>query len=271
MPPSPIQQYSKELAQAKKAAKKAASFLLKNFNLHPSLYKNRSLAKNITTKYDKQSDNIILSTLKKSFPSHSFLTEEHGLIKKPNSSSEFFWIIDPLDGTKNFAMGNPFFSVSIALMHNSSLVLGVVCAPALKEFYFAVKGKGAFLNNRKIKVSSVKEIKNSYILSCSGGESSTKKYSSLLSLFTPVSKDTRKLGSAALECCYVASGRADAYITLKISPWDVAAGILIAEEAGALSSDFNGLPWKRKKTNLLVSNPFLHRKILGKLRKQQTL
>ena len=245
------------------SAKESGKFLLYNFRKDSSLVKNRSLAKEISTKYDKESDRIIIAEITKRFPEHSLLTEESGLT---DNKSEYLWIIDSLDGTSNFSLGNPFFAVSIALAKSNELILGVVYAPFLDEIYIAEKGKGAFLNGKPIHVSEISELKNSYLVSCEGGDKSNKRHAQINYLFHPDIKDMRKLGSAALEACFVASGRAEGYITFNISPWDVAAGVIIVEESGGTATDFSGNKWKPAESDVLISNGILHDIILRKIK-----
>jgi len=241
-----------------KFAKKSGNFLLKEFKKVRD-YSKRKHTKELKTIYDKASENLIKNLIEKNYPEHSILAEESGYLRK---DSQYIWIVDPLDGTSNFVSGNPFFSVSIAFMINKKLEFGVVYAPTLKEIFTAEKNKGAFLNGRKIKVSKVSDIRKSYFVTCEGGEKSRKRKAKLLSTFAEKAIDIRKLGSAALECAWVACSRADAYITFKIRPWDVAAGILLVEEAGGKVSDFKGKEWELKVLDLVVSNGLLHKKIL---------
>ena len=240
-------------------AKIAGEYLHKNFKKDSSLLNMRGLSKEITTKYDKESDRIIIAEIEKNFPKHSILTEESGRIDK---KSEFLWIVDSLDGSGNYAMSNPFFSVSIALMKNNKVILGVIYAPALNELYTAEVGCGAYLNNKKIKVSEISSIDKSYIVMCEGGLKTNRRISEYVSQIYPRVKDLRKIGSAAIESGFVASGRADAYFTFEISPWDVAAGVLLVKEAGGKVTDFNGDEWEAKKTDLIMSNTKLHKPIL---------
>lgn len=240
-------------------AKLAGKYLHKNFKKDSSLLNMRGLSKEITTKYDKESDRIIIAEIEKKFPKHSILTEESGKIDK---KSEFLWIVDSLDGSGNYAMSNPFFSVSIALMKNNKVILGVIYAPALNELYTTEVGCGAYLNNKKIKVSEISSIDKSYFVMCEGGLKTNRQISEYVSRIYPKVKDLRKIGSAAIESGFVASGRADAYFTFEISPWDVAAGVLLVKEAGGKVTDFNGDEWQAKKTNLIMSNTRLHKPIL---------
>ena len=244
-------------------AKKAGTFLLRHFQKDHSLVSKRTVAKGLHTRYDQKSDQIIVSAIKKRYPTHNILTEESGY---RNKNSEYTWIIDPLDGSTNFARGIPFFAVSIAVMKGKDLVIGVVYAPFLKELYVAEKGKGAFLNNKKLHVSKTTTFNKSYFLSCEGGDATNKRLAKINALFNPKVKDLRKLGSAALESSSVASERADAYIVPNIAPWDVAAGVLIVEEAGGKVTDFTGKPWKPQQGNYVFSNGRMHQKILSLLR-----
>ncbi|MEK6939769.1 MAG: inositol monophosphatase family protein [Nanoarchaeota archaeon] len=240
-------------------SKKAGNFLLRNFRKDESLIKKRGTAKEVHLLQDLKSDKLIISEIKKKFPKHNILTEESGFIDK---KSDYTWIIDPLDGSTNFARGNPFFAVSIALMKDKELLLGVVYAPYLKELYVAEKGKGAYLNGKKIYVSQTDTLAKSYFVSCEGGDATNREIAKINAKFLPAVKDMRKLGSAALESASVAAGRSEAYIVRQISSWDVAAGVLLVEEAGGTVTDFAGKPWAAKKSNLVFSNGKMHGKIL---------
>lgn len=248
----------KEKEAAINAAKLAGSYLKKHFKTDTSLSGKRGLAKEITTKYDKGADQIIIRELQKKFPKYGFLTEESGEIP----GNEYKWIVDSLDGSSNFANSNPFFSVSIALVKNNEIILGVIYAPIIDELVVAEKGKGVKLNNKKISVSHNKQLSNSYIIVCEGGERNTKRISKIASRLYPKVKDLRKLGSAAIEGYFVACGRGEAYVSLSISPWDIAAAVLAVEEAGGKVSDFHGKPWKIKKEDIIMSNKKVHNQVL---------
>ena len=243
-------------------SRKAGNVLMKHFRQDWALLKERSTAKEAATKYDKQVDRLIVEEIKRHFPHHSLLTEESGFLQ---GDPEWLWIVDSLDGTGNFANFNPFFAVCLALMHRSELLLGVVYAPAIDEFYFAEKDKGAYLNGLRIRVSDVSDLNHSYILYCEGGEKDRGRTGALLHKVYPRVTDIRKLGSAGLETAWVATGKREAYFTTKIEPWDVAPGVLLVEEAGGKVSDFQGNPWQPRTSDLLVSNKKLHEKILGLL------
>jgi len=248
----------KELIES--LARRAGDTLMKHFRQDWSLLKRRDPAKEIVTSYDKETDRLIVQDIRRRYPHHSLLTEESGSFQ---DDPDWLWIVDSLDGTGDFADFNPFFSVCIALMHQTELLLGVVYAPAIDEFYFAEKGRGAYLNGVKIQVSDVSDLSRSYIFYCEGGEKDRGRTGALLHNVYRRVTDIRKLGSAGLETAWVAAGKGEAYYTTGIEPWDVAAGVLLVQEAGGKVSDFQGNPWKPETSDLLFSNGKLHEKILG--------
>jgi myo-inositol-1(or 4)-monophosphatase len=248
----------KELIES--LARKAGDTLMEYFRQDWALLKERSTAKEAATKYDKEVDSLIIGEIKRHYPRHSLLTEESGFLQ---DNPDWLWIVDSLDGTGNFADFNPFFSVCIALMNKNKLLLGAVYAPAIDEFYFAEKGKGAYLNGVKIQVSDVSDLGQSYILYCEGGDKDRGRTGELLQKVYPRVTDIRKLGSAGLETAWVAAGKGEAYFTTRIEPWDVAPGVLLIQEAGGKVSDFQGNPWKPQTGDLLFSNKKLHERILS--------
>jgi myo-inositol-1(or 4)-monophosphatase len=253
----------KELIES--LARKAGDTLMKHFRQDWSLLKERSTAKEAATRYDKELDRLIIEEIKQYHPHHSLLTEESGHLQ---DDPDWLWIVDSLDGTGDFANFNPFFSVCLALMHQGELVLGAIYAPAIDEFCLAEKGKGAYLNGAKIRVSDVSDLGQSYILYCEGGDKDRARTGGLLRrVYTQVT-DIRKLGSAGLETAWVAAGKGEAYFTTRIEPWDVAPGVLLVQEAGGKVSDFQGNPWQPQTGDLLFSNEKLHERLLNLLSSQ---
>lgn len=240
-------------------ARKAGDVLMKHFRQDYSLFSLRSTAKEASVRYDKDVDRLIIAEIKRHYPHHSLLTEESGFLQ---GDPDWLWIVDSLDGTGNFANFNPFFSVCIALMHKNELLLGTIYAPAIDEFYFAEKGKGAYLNGGRIRVSDITDLSRSYIFYCEGGEKDRSKTGKIISRVYPHVMDMRKLGSAGLEIAWVATGRGEAYFTTKIEPWDVAPGVLLIQEAGGGVSDFHGDSWKLQTSDLLFSNGKVHQELL---------
>ena len=219
----------------------------------------RSSAKAAATRYDKMADNVLVKAIRDEYPSHSLLTEEGGMI---DGEPDWLWLVDSLDGTGNYANWNPMFCVCLALRHKGELVLGVIYAPAIDEFYVAQRGDGAFLDGSPVRVSGVSELGESYLFYCEGGERDRKRTGDLLARVYPEVVDIRKLGSAGLESAWVAAGRGEAYFTTSIEPWDVAAGALLVSEAGGRVSDLSGGPWNGRKADLLFSNGRTHGRLL---------
>jgi myo-inositol-1(or 4)-monophosphatase len=250
----------KELIES--LTRKAGDTLMKHFRQDWALLKKRGTAKEVATRYDKEVDRLIVEEIKRHYPHHSLLTEESGFLQ---DDPDWLWIVDSLDGTGNFADFNPLFSVCIALMHQSELLLGAIYAPAIDEFYFAEKGKGAYLNGVKIQVSDVSDLDLSYILYCEGGDKDRGRTGELLQKVYLRVTDIRKLGSAGLETAWVAAGKGEAYFSTRIEPWDVAPGVLLVQEAGGKVSDFQGKPWQPQTGDLLFSNKKLHEKVLSLL------
>ena len=180
----------------------------------------RGTVKEVKTVYDEIADKIIKDAIEQNFPNHSYLTEETGLVEK---EKEYLWLIDPLDGTSNFANHNPMFAVSIALWYKGEPILGVIEAPMLHERFVAVVHKGAYhydlLRRRKSQahISWIDQLDRAYVVYCEGGEKDKKRLVHLLSNLYLRVKDTRKLGSAALELAWVGMGRSDGYVTTQIS------------------------------------------------------
>jgi myo-inositol-1(or 4)-monophosphatase len=256
---SPMRELLENLSQV------AGGFLLDHFGKDLRLIELRSSAKEAVTTYDKRADELIVQGIKKAYPDHSLLTEESGLLK---GDPDWLWIVDSLDGTGNFANLNPLFSVCIALMHQGELILGAIYAPAINEFYLAEKGKGAYFNQRRIHVSEISLLGQSYLLYCEGGEKNRLRTGQMLSRVYPEVVDVRKLGSAGLETAWVAAGKGEAYFTTNIEPWDVAPGVLLVQEAGGEVTDFEGNQWRLERSDLLFSNGRVHSAMLDLLRRQ---
>lgn len=215
---------------------------------------------------DKESEAKIKSILSKEFPDYSFLGEETGL---DDRGSEYKWVVDPLDGTTNYSMKNPFFNVSIALVKGNEPVVGVVYSPIQDELFHAVKGSGAFLNDERINVSSESILENSVVAFCHarGDQETVEKITKVFHGFKSMISTFRQMGAAALELAYVASGRIDAFIHLDLKPWDVAAGVLIIREAGGMVTNFSGKRYSMESMELSATNIKLNNAILETIKK----
>jgi myo-inositol-1(or 4)-monophosphatase len=194
---------------------------------------------NLVTEMDLLSEKIIVAEIEKHFPDHAVLAEERPAAIK---YSRFLWIIDPLDGTTNYAHGYPIFSVSIALAEEGEIVLGVVYDPTRDELFTAEKGKGAKLNGRKIQVSAESNLSRSLLATgfpYDLRETTITNFDHFRN-FALRAQAVRRGGSAALDLCYVAAGRFDGYWEMKLGPWDIAAGSLMVAEAGGAGNRFFG-------------------------------
>lgn len=216
---------------------------------------------NIVTDVDLASERLIREAIASHYPRHQVLGEEGGLA---DSSSDYRWVVDPLDGTTNFAHGFPIFAVSIALEYKSQTMLGVVYDPMRDELFAAERGAGATLNRRPIHVSKTAELSSSLL---STGFPYDIRTSSMNNLdhwknFAMNAQALRRIGSAALDLCYVACGRFDGFWELNLGAWDSAAGALIVEEAGGLVTDFSGQPFSNYKPETLASNGLIHRPMM---------
>ncbi|MBI4407885.1 MAG: inositol monophosphatase [Candidatus Kerfeldbacteria bacterium] len=224
----------------------------------------RQSPKQLKLAEDKTIDQYIIQRIQQQFPSHGILTEESGLVH--SSDSKYLWIVDPIDGSVNFSTHNPFFAISIALLIDGQLELGVVEAPLLGEQFVAQRGCGATVNGQPIHVSTTATLADTYLVTCDGGMTDrTQVFSTLIRNYYDQVKDIRKLGSAALECAWVAAGRADAYITMAIDPWDVAAGVLLVQEAGGTVTTFTGAAWTPVQSDLICSNGLLQSALSARL------
>ncbi len=219
----------------------------------------------LVTETDKNAERVIIDIIRRKFPNHSILAEE----SEPQGDSSSKWIIDPVDGTSNFAHRLPLACVSIAFEEAGIVKVGGVWNPFHGEWFWAERGKGASLNGKKIHVSKNKTLKESLLVT--GFPYDRRKrgsyYLNFMKAFLMKTQDLRRLGSAALDLCYVACGRFDGYWEFHLQPWDQAAGALIAQEAGACLSDFSGRPMNIYGKQTLVTNGKIHSEMLAIIKK----
>ena len=214
----------------------------------------------LVTEADRASEKLVIDRLSSHFPSHTIVAEEGG---GHTGSSEFCWYVDPLDGTTNFAHGFPMYNVTMALEQAGELVAGVIFDPERNEMFTVERGSGAYLNNRRIRVSKVDRIGNTLMAT---GFPSKKRHQNVNIHFyyqlAMLSHGVRRAGSAALDLAYVASGRLDGFWEFGLNPWDMAAGVLLIKEAGGTCSDMKGGPVSVRGPHLLADNGLVHAQIV---------
>ena len=245
-------------------ARKAGVLLKKKFNQkHEIHYKGKI---NLVTEADKMSEDLIIAAIKQTFPDHGILSEESPAIA---GREKLRWIIDPLDGTTNYAHGYPVFCVSIALEKDGVVVLGVIYDPMREEMFVAVRGEGAHLNDNKLIVSSTRNISGSLLATGFPYDIRESKENNL-NYFNAMAKKVqaiRRAGAAALDIAYVAAGRFDGFWELKLMPWDMAAGCLMVEESGGIVSDLFGGRWSISSPHVLVSNGLIQEQMITVFKK----
>jgi len=239
-----------------KAADEAGKIILEYFEKEYTI-ESKDVISNLVTEIDKKSETKIIEIIKSEYPDHFILSEEIGALK---TSSEYKWIIDPIDGTINYAHKIPICCVSIGIEKDGEVVMGIVYNPMSGERFFSEKGKGAYLNDKKIQVTSQKSIKSSLLVTGFPYKSSREldgpvsSFTGFLKMDIPI----RRLGSAALDLCWTACGRFDGFWEYNLNPWDVAAGYLIMEEAGGKVTDFDGNKYSIYNKEILASNGLIH-------------
>lgn len=256
---------SKELRAAIDAAKAAGRLIERGFEgKRLATPKGSKSIGDFVTKTDIAAERLIIKRLRKRFPDYGVLAEESGADHKNTAAR---WIIDPLDGTHNFFFGVPIFGTSIALEKEGKIVLGVLYFPKVRELYYAEKGSGAYLNGRRMRVSTRKDTKSIMAIASSPWhypEEPVSRYFSLL--MKKFYRDIRILGCATYNQSLLAAGRVDAIFLDYQSPWDVAAGSLLIQEAGGKVTDMRGRPFNIYQKDYVATNGLLHSKILRLLR-----
>ncbi len=251
------------LKEAKYISLKAGKFILKNLGKVKKVgFKGK---RNIVTWVDKEVERLIKRYLKNKFPSVGFLAEELNYSPRYKGLS---WVVDPLDGTNNFAHQYPVFCVSCSLVKDKEPLIGVVYDPTRNELFWAKKNKGAFLNGKRIRVSRIRKLKDALL--CTGFyyefEKKPDKNIKHFIKFLKASQGVRRSGSAALDLCYVACGRLDGFWELYLKPWDTSSGSLIVQEAGGRVTNFKGQEFNIFLPQILASNSLIHPQMLKLLK-----
>lgn len=252
------------------AVEAGAKELRRYFNNEDLKISNKEGINNWVTEADHAAEKAIIAVIKAQYPDHFILSEEAGEMV---TGSEVKWIIDPIDGTINFASGIPICAVSIGVEKNGEMILGAVYNPFINELFFAEKGKGAFLNDKKISVSKKNEVIHSCLvtgfpytyLDMENGPLQ------VFERFVRKGVPVRRLGSAAIDLCWVAAGRFEGFFEHSLSAWDTAAGYLIVEEAGGKVTDMNGNKYSPYQKKLVATNGLIHDELIEIIRNRKQL
>lgn len=242
------------------SAEAAKAILLKHFGKIKTYQKKGP--KDLVTIADQQSDDAVVRIIRDAFPDHAILSEEGGESKI--GESEFCWVIDPLDGTTNFAHGVPFFAISIGLMKEGERFMGLVVDPTRDDWFFAQKGKGAFLNNKRIHVSKVDKLADALMVT-GFPYVSRKRETHFTDIIAAVLKKVHgvsRLGAAALDLSYVAAGRYEGFWEEGLCPWDVAAGSLLVEEAGGQCGRIDRKKFLIDGNQIFATNSLIHAELM---------
>lgn len=257
----------KEFSVLKEAALAGGRILAAKFGKVGYRLKGRA---NLLTEADLASQKAVISVIRRAFPQDGFMAEESPVERSANGR---LWIIDPLDGTTNYAHSFPAAAVSVAFAENDSVRAGAVYDPFRRELFTAQKGKGAFLNGRRLKVSGVPSLSKALLVTGFAYDRAERAefYCGFFAEFMKLSHDVRRMGAASLDFCWLAAGRTDGYWEFGLKPWDVAAGGLVAREAGGRVTDFAGKPWAVDESmgaQTLATNGRLHQAMLRIIRRR---
>lgn len=251
------------LNMAVKAARNAGQIIMRHLDRLERLTIETKGLRDYVSEVDRMAEEEIIRVLHTAYPSHGFIAEETGL----HAGDEFVWVIDPLDGTTNFLHGFPHFGVSIALKHKDRLEQAVIFDPARNELFTASRGNGAQLNDRRIRVSRVTELE--YAILGAGFPCRAHKHldawMSTLKEFMLDTSGIRRPGSASLDLAYVACGRYEGFWEMGLKSWDMAAGVLIVQEAGGIVSDFMGGHGYLESGSIIAGNPKIHDEMLRRI------
>lgn len=247
---------------ATQAARAASRIILRFMEQMDKVEVSEKSINDFVTQVDKLSEEMIISHIKKAYPDHSILSEEMGYQK--GFTEEYCWVIDPLDGTRNFMHGYPQFSISIAILKNNVPELGLIYDPIRQELFTATRGQGAYVNSRRMRIGNAKHIGQTLIATGFPFRKKENTHSYLTTFEKVFTKcgDIRRAGSAALDLAYVAAGRLDAYWESDLYSWDIAAGALMVKEAGGIVTDLKGGETYLDSGNIVVANPKIHKELI---------
>ncbi len=260
--------HARILTLAVEAAHSACTIIKEGFesdHIHADSKEGRH---NLVTEYDRRSEERIVSMIREVFPDHHIMAEEsHNSAVLSATDEDYEWIIDPIDGTVNFAHKVPIFCVSIGVRHRGEIIIGVIYQPMTNELFTAVKGKGAFLNGKRLAVSTTATLDAGFLVTgfpynvFQNPGQCIDHMVHFLSMGLPI----RRLGSAALDLAYLAAGRFDGYWEVQLQAWDVSAGLLMVHEAGGMLTHYDGSPYRIGEQFMLASNGHIHAEMSQKL------
>jgi len=251
------------LTIAEKAARSAGRILIELRSADLQIRKKGAV--DLVTDADKQSENLIREIINSHFPDHSFKAEEG---TQSAGDSGYLWLVDPLDGTTNYAHGFPVYCVSIGLLKNNEIIAGCIYSPCLDECFTAEKGRGGYLNGKRISVSKTSSLDDSLLATGFPYDIRVSEDNNLkeFAAFYRKAQAVRRAGAAAMDLAYVACGRLDGFWEFKLSPWDIAAGILLVEEAGGEVSSWTAGKADIFKGEILASNGLIHKQMVDVLK-----
>ena len=241
-------------------AKKAGAAVLKKFGKAGVHYSKSDRVWDVVTKADLLSEKIIMSAIQKRYPDHGIISEESGSVRE---GAEYVWVIDPIDGTLNYARSVPLFGVMIGLVHNGEVILSAIDLPATNELFFAKAGRGAYVNGKRIHCSSVGDLKKAVGVGPSNLHERNARF--LRNLLRAIRGSQTMIGSfvnMASSACYTAAGRRDWMTSLSGSIWDYVPAYLLLKESGCKVTDTRGRPWKFGMLEMVAANPTLHKQLL---------
>jgi myo-inositol-1(or 4)-monophosphatase len=243
---------------ALRASNEAGEILKKNFG--KAFWIKDKPGKETLTEIDLMAEESMIRIIRQSFPDHSILSEESGHDESPG---DYMWVIDPLDGTTNYSINNPFFCTSVSLLFKNEAVLGMTLAPMTGELFHAVRGEGTFLNDRAVRVSREGDISDLLLSFCNGKSKEDKaEMAMIFSRLKTIARDFDRYKAGALELAFVAAGRFGSYLANSQNSWDSSAGALMVREAGGRVTDFSGREWSIDSPDILATNGLIHDRIL---------
>jgi myo-inositol-1(or 4)-monophosphatase len=254
----------RELEFARKIAVRAGDFIRKHQSGRRRISHKDAGHGNLVTDMDHASEDMITRAIRREFPDHAIVAEESG----EAGDSPHRWYIDPIDGTTNYAHGFPIWTVTLAYEAHGRLQAGVTYAPCLGEIFWARRGGGAFRNGKRIRVTSCRRVEDALLCTGFSYRLEWRKVNlKYFAEFLMTAQAIRRVGAASLDLCWTACGAFDGFWEMRLGPWDMAAGIVILEEAGARISDFKGGPVDVRQGDFLGANPILHRRLLDVIRR----